>query len=519
MVQQADIKCSAKHINDIDYVRRRIAEKTNFKPEDIGAVRIVKRSIDARSKVVQYHVKTEFILGDGKIEFQPETFSPRDVRSSEPIHIIGMGPAGLFAALRLIELGRKPIILEQGKPVEARKKDIANLHRAGVLQKDSNYAFGEGGAGTYSDGKLYTRSKKRGDRDFILGVLHQFGASTDILIDAHPHIGTDKLSGIIQNIRNAIIDAGGEIHFNTKVVAFNVDAGVLKSLTTNADEHIDVKQCILAMGHSAFDMYQWFFDNNYPLEAKAFAMGVRVEHPQELINRIRYRHSIENPYLPPAEYAAAVQTKERGVYSFCMCPGGSIVPAMTEENTVVVNGMSNSRRNSKWANSGIVTEVNSKAVFQLTQDDSPLAGLRFQQWLERLAFQNAGGGITAPAQRMVDFCQGKVTSSLPESSYSPGLVSSPMHFWLPEFMTNALKDGLKQMNKNLRGFYTNEAVLVGVESRTSSPVRLPRDRERFEYIGFSGLFPVGEGAGYAGGIVSSAIDGLNVAEKIVSQGL
>jgi uncharacterized FAD-dependent dehydrogenase len=517
MIKHADIKCSAKHINDTDYVRRRIAEKTKVEPEDIGDVRVVKRSIDARSKIVQYHVKTEYIIGEGKIEFQLDTFTTQNVKSSEPTHIIGMGPAGLFAALRLIELGRKPIILEQGKPVEERKIDIANLHREAKLNADSNYAFGEGGAGTYSDGKLYTRSKKRGDRDYILGVLHQFGAASDILIDAHPHIGTDKLSGIIQNIRKAIIDAGGEIHFNTKVVAFNVDAGVLKSITTAAGDEVDVKHCILSMGHSAAAMYQWFHDNNYPLEAKPFAMGVRVEHTQALINQIRYRHSVKNPFLPPAEYAAAVQTEDRGVYSFCMCPGGSIVPAMTEEDTLVVNGMSNSRRNSKWANSGIVTEVKPEDIYKITNDDSPLAGLKFQQWLERLAFQNAGGGITAPAQRMVDFCQGKVTSDLPESSYTGGLVSSPMHFWLPEFMTKALKSGLKQMNKNLRGFYTNDAILVGVESRTSSPVRIPRDRETFEYTGFSGLYPVGEGAGYAGGIVSSAIDGLNVAEKVVSQ--
>jgi len=265
-------------------------------------------------------------------------------------------------------------------------------------------------------------------------------------------------------------------------------------------------------------MYHWFFNNNYPLETKAFAMGLRVEHPQELINQIRYRHSVKNPFLPPAEYAAAVQTEDRGVYTFCMCPGGTIVPAMTEESTVLVNGMSNSQRNSKWANSGIVTQVKPEDIFNLTQDNSPLAGLKFQQWLERLAFKNAGGGITAPAQRMLDFCQGKVSADLPISSYSAGLVSSPMHFWLPDFMTNALKSGLKQMNKNLRGFYTNEAVLVGVESRTSSPVRIPRISETFEYIGFSGLYPIGEGAGYAGGIVSSAIDGLNVAEKIVERG-
>ncbi len=515
MIKQADIKCSAKHINDMDYVRRRIAEEIESKPEDIGEVRIVKRSIDARGKAVQYHVKTEFVLGDGQLDYHAEQYSPQDVNASEPVHIIGMGPAGLFAALRLIELGRKPIIFEQGKPVEERKLDIAMLHREAVLNTDSNYAFGEGGAGTYSDGKLYTRSKKRGDRDFVLGVLLQFGASRDILIDSHPHIGTDKLSGIIQNIRKAILDVGGEIHFNTKIVSFDVDSGVLKSVTTAAGEHVAVKQCVLAMGHSASDVYHWFYENNYPLEAKAFAMGVRVEHPQALINRIRYRHSVKNTFLPPAEYATAVQTDERGVYSFCMCPGGIIVPAMTQEKTVLVNGMSNSQRNSKWANSGLVTEVKPEDIYQLTKDDSPLAGLKFQHEIEQLAFQNSGGGITAPAQRMVDFCKGKISANLPESSYSAGLVSSPMHFWLPEFMSKALKSGMQKMNKNLRGFYTNDALLVGVESRTSSPVRIPRDRETFEYTGFSGLYPAGEGAGYAGGIVSSAIDGLNVAEKIV----
>ena len=513
MIKQIDVKCSAKHVNNMDYVRRRIAEDIQCKPEDIGEVRIVKRSIDARGKAVQYHVKTEFIVGDGQLEYQPEQFSPRDVKSAEPVHIIGMGPAGLFAALRLIETGKKPVIFEQGKPVEERKKDIAMLHKEAVLDIASNYAFGEGGAGTYSDGKLYTRSKKRGDKDYVLGVLHQYGASPDVLIDAHPHIGTDKLSGIMQNIRKAILDCGGEIHFNTKIVSFNVDAGLLKSITTAAGDNIDVKKCILAAGHSASDVYEWFYDNNFPLEAKAFAMGVRVEHPQALINQIRYRQSVKNPYLPPAEYAAAVQTKDRGVYSFCMCPGGTIVPSMTEENTVVVNGMSNSRRNSKWANAGLVTEVKPEDVFTLTQDNSPLAGLKFQKSLERLAYQNSGAGITAPAQRMVDFCQRKISAKLPESSYSAGLVSSPIHFWLPEFISEALKNGMQQINKNLRGFYTNEALLVGVESRTSSPVRIPRDRESMEYIGFSGLYPAGEGAGYAGGIVSSAIDGINAAAR------
>lgn len=514
MIKQTDVKCSAKHVNDMDYVRRRIAEQIKCDAEDIGDVRVIKRSLDARGKSVQYHVRTEYILGEGKLNYLPDTFKSQDVSHAQPVHIIGMGPAGIFAALRLIENGYKPVIFERGKAVEERKKDIANLHRDALLNKDSNYAFGEGGAGTYSDGKLYTRSKKRGDRNFVLGVLHQFGAAPEILIDAHPHIGTDKLSGIIRNIREAILDAGGEIHFNTKIVSFSVDAKSLISVTTENGETISVEHCILASGHSASEMYEWFAEHEYPLESKSFAMGVRVEHQQELINKIRYRQYVKNPFLPPAEYATAVQAEGRGVYSFCMCPGGTIVPAMTEDQTIVVNGMSNFRRNSQWANSGLVTEVKPEDIFKATGDDSPLAGLKYQQQLEHLAFQNSGSGIIAPAQRMVDFCQGKISKDLPETSYSAGLVSTPMHFWMPDFMSKALKSGLQLMNKNLRGFYTNDALLVGVESRTSSPVRIPRDREAFEYIGFSGLYPAGEGAGYAGGIVSSAIDGLNVADAI-----
>ena len=469
MIKQADIKCSAKHINNMDYVRRRIAERMKCEPDEVGDIRILKRSIDARGQNVLYHVNVEFVLGSGHLDHNPVRFNPQDVSNAEPVHIIGMGPAGMFAALRLIEKGLRPVIIERGKPVEERKRDIANLHREAVLNIDSNYAFGEGGAGTYSDGKLYTRSKKRGDKTYVLSVLNQFGASDDVLIDAHPHIGTDKLSMIMRNIRHAIQDAGGEIYFNTKVTSFEVSSGVLQAIHTEGGERIDVKKCILATGHSASGMYEWFYENDYPLEAKPFAMGVRVEHPQTLINRIRYRQSVKNPFLPPAEYAIAVQTEERGVYSFCMCPGGTIVPAMTEEKTIVVNGMSNSRRNSEWGNSGLVAEVRPEDIFKLTQDDSPLSGLKFQRELERLAFQNSGGGITAPAQRLIDFCQGKISGNLPETSYSAGLVSSPMHFWLPEFIAKALQEGLKRINKPLRGFYTNEALLVGVESRTIQP--------------------------------------------------
>ncbi len=514
MIKQTDIKCSAKHINDMAYVRRRIAERMKCTPEEIGEIRIIKRSIDARGENVLYHVNVEFVLGDGKLDYQAVKFIPQNVSTANPVHIIGMGPAGLFAALRLIEKGLKPIIFERGKPVEEREKDIAKLHREAILNTESNYAFGEGGAGTYSDGKLYTRSKKRGNRGFVLSVLHQFGASDDILIDAHPHIGTDKLSGILRNIRNAILDAGGEIHFNTKIKNFEISNHQIKAIETSAGDKINVKNCILATGHSASDIYEWFHKNGYPIEAKAFAMGVRIEHPQALINEIRYRKSVENPFLPSAEYAVAVKTEDRGVYSFCMCPGGSIVPAMTEEKTIVVNGMSNSQRNSRWANSGLVTEIKPSDIYNITKDHSPLSGLKFQQNLERLAFQNSGGGITAPAQRVVDFCKGKISANLPETSYSPGVVSSPMHFWLPEFISKALKEGLWKINKPLRGYYTNEALLVGVESKTSSPVRIPRDKVSFEYLGFSGLYPVGEGAGYSGGIVSSAIDGLNAADKL-----
>lgn len=516
MIKQKDIKCTAQHIENLEYIKENLAKNLDVSSEEINQVRVVKRSIDARGGNVQYNLKLEYTMGEDKLEEHKKEFVPQNVQNASAVHIVGMGPSGLFAALRLIERGLKPIIFERGKPVEERKKDIAQLHREAIVDENSNYAFGEGGAGTYSDGKLFTRSKKRGDRDFVLQVLNQFGANPDILVETHAHIGTDKLPDIIKNIRQIILEAGGEIHFSTKIVDFLVEADCIKSLVCDDGTVVPVEHLILATGHSASEIYEWLADNKYPIEAKSFAMGVRVEHPQALINEIRYRRSKENIYLPPAEYRVAVQTKERGVYSFCMCPGGIIVPAMTENKTIVLNGMSNSIRNSKWANAGLVTEVRPKDIFDHNGDDSPLAGLKFQKELERLSFQNAGNGIAAPAQRLNDFFKKKISRNLPESSYSPGLVISPLHFWIPDFMSTALREGLKKIDSPMRGFLTNEAIMCGVESRTSSPVRIPRDRETLEYVGIKRVFPAGEGAGYAGGIVSSAIDGLNVADAVAN---
>jgi uncharacterized protein len=513
MHQQA-INCPVKEINNQAYIRRLLAQKIDKAEDEIFAFRIRKRSLDARGKEVQYHLQIDYSLEKNPLPENGENFKPKDVHNAQSVYIAGMGPAGIFAALGLIQNGLKPIILEQGKSVDERKKDIALLHREGTVNPKSNYAFGEGGAGTYSDGKLYTRSKKRGDLQYILNVLHQFGASEDILMDTHAHVGTDKLSGIIKNIRQAILDAGGEIHFNTAIKSFLVSDNQLKGIVTENDDKIPVERLILATGHSATSIYEWLDNNNFPLEFKNFAMGVRIEHPQELINQIRYGKSAKSMNLPPAEYSAAVQTETRGVYSFCMCPGGHVIPAMTSNNTLLVNGMSNSQRNSEWANAGLVTEVKAEDIYAITKDESALSGLRYQQALESLAFKNSGNGISAPAQRVADFCHGKISAGLPKSSYSPGIISSPMHFWMPDFIVSALQTGIQKMNNPLHGFLTNEAIILGLESRTSSPVRIPRNRETMEYLGFSGMFPVGEGAGYAGGIVSSAIDGLNAAKYL-----
>ncbi|MGC9331164.1 MAG: NAD(P)/FAD-dependent oxidoreductase [Bacteroidales bacterium] len=371
-------------------------------------------------------------------------FTPQNVENAPEVFVVGFGPAMMFAALRLIESGFKPVIFERGKAVEERKKDIAALHRNAGVNPDSNYAYGEGGAGTYSDGKMFTRSKKRGDRNYVLNVLHKYGASADILINARPHIGTDKLPHIIKNIRNAILDAGGEIHYNSRVTDFRGSDDKFSGVILQNGDVIPGKKLILASGHSDRDICSWFDVNSYPLEAKSFAVGVRIEHPQELINSIQYGKDRYNPNLPPAEYNFAVQTGGHGVYSFCMCPGGSIVPASTEDNAIVVNGMSNSKRNSRWANSGFVTGVSNEEACRELQDDNVLSGMYLQELIEKQAFLNGGNDLYAPAQRLSDFTSGHLSSNLPENSYRPVLVSSPLYFWLPSFITEALKEGIKK---------------------------------------------------------------------------
>lgn len=425
-----------------------------------------------------------------------------------------MGPAGLFAALSLIEQGFKPVILERGKAVRDRRRDLANITKNGIVNPDSNYCFGEGGAGTFSDGKLYTRSTKRGDTRRILELLVAFGATREILIEAHPHIGTNKLPAIIENIREKIIECGGEIRFNTKLTDWTIENSQLKNIEVNHQTLIPAKAVILATGHSARDIFRLFPRHQIHIEPKPFAIGVRVEHPQRLIDQIQYHcHTDRHPNLPAAAYALVKQVDGKGVYSFCMCPGGIICPAATENEEVVVNGWSPSRRNSPYANSGIVVEIHPED-YQF-DGQNPLAGIEFQQRIEQQAFQSGGGKQVAPAQRLEDFVEGKASSTLPSCSYLPGITTVDLREVLPDFIAERLREGFRMFGKSLKGYLTNEAVVVGVESRTSSPVRIPRDRDSFMHPQVKGLFPCGEGAGYAGGIMSAAIDGQKVASALV----
>ena len=488
--------------------------------------RIMRRSIDARNDIL-YRYRVEVYKPDEVMsEYVLDEY--KDVSSAEPVIIIGAGPAGMFAALRLLMKGMKPVILERGKDVHARKYDMAKLSREGVVNHDSNYCFGEGGAGTFSDGKLYTRSSKRGDIREVLYQLVRFGADESILIDAHPHIGSDKLPVVVENIRKCIIEHGGEYHFDSRVTdivkrpdghfdivvsGLSADAGNDVSLSSPARSGIYTsRKVILATGHSARDIYEMFDRKGWEIQAKGFALGVRVEHPQSLINKIQY-HGKYQPYMPTAEYSFVTQVLDRGVFSFCMCPGGILVPAATAEGELVLNGMSNSARNSKWANSGVVVQIEPEDFPEYAQH-GPLALLQFQKDVERKMFEYTGS-LKAPAQRMMDFCRRIPSSGLPQTSYHPGAVNAPLHELLPEHVSLRLKYAFPEIgNKKMHGYYTNDALLLGVESRTSSPVRIPRDPETLEHTQVAGLYPCGEGAGYAGGIVSSALDGINCASKI-----
>ncbi|NOZ45832.1 MAG: FAD-binding protein [Chlorobi bacterium] len=493
-----------------------ISKQLKIKSSDINKVAVLSKSIDARSKEVKVVVKANVFINENPETKNDFEFNIKNVSAKPEIIIIGAGPAGLFAALRLIELGLKPVIIERGKNVKERRKDIAAINKEHIVDSDSNYCFGEGGAGTFSDGKLYTRSKKRGSVKRILALLEFFGADKNILIDAHPHIGTNKLPGIIVNIREAILEAGGEILYSSKLTDFIIENDVVKGVKINNNVKIYGKAVILATGHSASDIYYLLHKKNIAIELKPFAIGVRVEHPQNLIDSIQYHCEVRSEYLPAASYSLVNQINGRGVYSFCMCPGGFIVPSATHHEEIVVNGMSPSSRNSKFANSGMVVELREED-FAKESENGPLSGLAFREKIEKMAWLNSGSGQTAPAQRIVDFVDGKLSADLPETSYQPGIVSSPLHFWLPEIIGTRLRQALKLFNNKMRGYLTNEAVMLGVESRTSSPVRIPRDKESLEHVQIKGLYPAGEGAGYAGGIVSSAIDGERCAEKVAEK--
>lgn len=482
--------------------------------KELKAVITIRKSIDARNRNIKMNVSLEAYINEIP---DSKPFSPdfKNVRNAKRIIIVGSGPAGIFAALRLIELGYKPIILERGKEVKERKRDIALLNRESIVNEDSNYAFGEGGAGTFSDGKLYTRSTKRGSVRSVLDLLIYHGADSNIGVDAHPHIGTNKLPRIIQKIRETIVECGGEFHFSKRVDGIILEGNKIKGVKVDEDK-FEGEAVILATGHSARNIYELLQTNNILLEAKAFAMGVRVEHPQHIIDSIQYHCQVRSNYLPAAAYSLVKQVNDRGVYSFCMCPGGFIVPAATSANELVVNGMSPSMRNSKYANSGMVVQINIEDLSDY-KEYGIMAGLKFQQSLEQMAFNNGGVGQVAPAQRMEDFVRGKVSNNLPETSYHPGIISSPLHLWLPDHIGPRLQQGFKDFDKKMHGYLTNEAVILGVESRTSSPIRIPRDNITLEHPQISGLYPAGEGSGYAGGIVSAAIDGQRIAESIVSK--
>ena len=502
-----------------------LQREKGVKASSLTAVRILKRSIDARQRTVFVNLTLRVYINEmpERLEYTPIAYS--QVEERPQVVVVGAGPGGLFAALRLIELGYRPIVVERGKDVHARKRDLAQIGRVQAVDPESNYSFGEGGAGAYSDGKLYTRSKKRGNVEKILQVFCQHGASTAILCDAHPHIGTDKLPRVIEAMRQTILRCGGEVHFQTRMTALLIHRDEVVGIETQTGETFR-GPVILATGHSARDVYRWLVAHGVETEAKGIAVGVRLEHPSHLIDQIQY-HSKEGrgKYLPAAEYSFVTQVSGRGVYSFCMCPGGIVVPAASGPEQVVVNGMSPSNRGSQWSNSGMVVELHPEDLEQkeLQIEGAEPAGdlppqlrmLHFQEQLERLCWLQAGRRQMAPAQRMSDFCHRKLSFDLPASSYAPGLVASPLHFWLPPFISHRLSQGFLQFGRQSRGFLTNDAILIGVETRTSSPLRIVRDRDSLQHVRLRGLFPCGEGAGYAVGIVSAGIDGERCAEAAV----
>ena len=496
-------------------IKRYLAEEQGIDQRTINSVRVLKKSIDARQRTIFVNLKIRVYINEVPQDDEYEHTEYQNVEGRPQVVVVGEGPGGLFASLRLIELGLRPVVLERGKDVRERKMDLAQITKTQKVDPESNYCFGEGGAGAYSDGKLYTRSKKRGNVNKILNVFCQHGASTSILADAHPHIGTDKLPRVIENMRNTIIKCGGEVHFQTKMTRLVVEGECVTGV-----EAVDLKTggeltfhgpVILATGHSARDVYRLLVESNIHIEAKGIAVGVRLEHPSQLIDQIQY-HNREGrgKYLPAAEYSFVTQVEERGVYSFCMCPGGFVIPAATGPQQLVVNGMSPSNRGTQWSNSGMVVELHPDDVGGDSSD--PLCMMHFQEKLERDCWQQGNMKQTASAQRMADFVNNRLSYDLPKSSYAPGLISSPLHFWMPPFVAKRLQEGFKKFGKMSHGFLTNEAVLIATETRTSSPVRIARDPATLQHVTVQGLFPCGEGAGYAGGIVSAGVDGERCAE-------
>ena len=539
MIEEYQIRILPEQAASEEGIKRYLSKEKGIDVRTLNQVRVLKRSIDARQRTIYVNLKVRAYINEFAQDDQYIHTEYPDVSSRPRVVVVGEGPGGLFASLRLIELGYRPVVLERGKDVRERKKDLSNITKTQKVDAESNYCFGEGGAGAYSDGKLYTRSKKRGSVDKILNVFCQHGANTNILADAHPHIGTDKLPRVIENMRNTILQCGGEVHFQTKMTSFIIDGDKVigveaVNLQTGAEETYR-GPVILATGHSARDVYRYLAASRIEIEAKGIAVGVRLEHPAHLIDQIQYHNKNgRGKYLPAAEYSFVTQVDGRGVYSFCMCPGGFVIPAATGPQQLVVNGMSPSNRGTAWSNSGMVVETHPEDVASFVQEhqailqsdaslsssaeeevlspDSPLTMMHFQQIVEKQCWQQGNMKQTAPAQRMADFVNNRLSYDLPKSSYAPGLISSPLHFWMPSFVSKRLQEGFKTFGKNAHGFLTNEALLIAVETRTSSPIRIVRSNETLQHVRLQGLFPCGEGAGYAGGIVSAGVDGERCAE-------